>query len=289
MAAKAGFRLNFGLVQNDLKQYAGAKESLTKAVTLDPKNSDAHIALGEALVNLKEGPAAIAHFEKALAQNPKDFSSAFYLATLYSKSSHPKAISYYQKALAARPNSADAISGLGLVYFEDKNYDEAITVFKQLSEASPADPAAWQNLGAAYSMKGDNEGAARAFELALTNNSDKKIELRRWLGNYYIVKGELDKAETIYNKIVEDAPTNSEALDGLGRIADRRGKSDDAVKLYNRAITADPKNKFAYNNLGVALEKKGMVDQATANYKKALAIDPNFADARKNLERFGNK
>jgi protein O-GlcNAc transferase len=103
------------------------------------------------------------------------------------------------------------------------------------------------------------------------------------LGNKFHKDDQLDKAETVFRKILEISPANPVALHFLGVIAQQLGNQDAAIKLISKAIEITPDYHQAYNNIGNSYEKLGEYDQAAENYAKAVEIKPDYTDALFNL------
>ncbi len=127
----------------------------------------------------------------------------------------------------------------------------------------------------------------------------------------------LDVAEQLYHQIIEKQPDYSEALYGLGMLAQQKGAlleadkflsaasqvQSDSVKIwfslgnlrqaqgelpeaevaYKKAIALRPDAGTIYNNLGYTLEKQGKWEEAIASYQKALEFQPNCTEADVNL------
>lgn len=99
--------------------------------------------------------------------------------------------------------------------------------------------------------------------------------------------GQLDPAETIYRRVLDVAPDNSDALHFLGVLIHQRGDSDSAIELIRRSIAIDPALPDRYVNLGNVLAECGELDVAAANYRQAIACAgtaaPALANAWSNL------
>ncbi len=95
--------------------------------------------------------------------------------------------------------------------------------------------------------------------------------------------GDLAKAESIYQQILQSDPNHPVALHLLGVIAHQVGKNDIAVDLIGKALTAQPDYVEAYYNLGIVLKSQGKLDDAAAIYHKALDIKPDYLEVHSNL------
>jgi len=130
-------------------------------------------------------------------------------------------------------------------------------------------------------------------------------------------QGQLDQAELIYRRILDETPRHADALHLLGVVAHQRGQFPRAVKLIRqavelapdagayycnlaescrmagdaaaaaaaarRAIDLVPQNADAHNHLGLALQGQGQFAEAAAAFRRAIELRPDFALAHNNL------
>lgn len=69
--------------------------------------------------------------------------------------------------------------------------------------------------------------------------------------------GQLQKAETVYRRILQDNPHHTDVLHLLGLLAHQRGNNVIAVELINKAIASNPDVPLFHSNLGLALNALG--------------------------------
>lgn len=94
----------------------------------------------------------------------------------------------------------------------------------------------YQTLGLFYILSGDMEKAQSFMDEAMEYNSDD-ISIRDNLGFLYIKKGETDKAKEIYDKIFEDTTPNFiEAFYNYGFCLEKTGDLEKAVAYYQKAL-----------------------------------------------------
>ncbi|MBC8284604.1 MAG: sulfotransferase [Nitrospinae bacterium] len=96
-------------------------------------------------------------------------------------------------------------------------------------------------------------------------------------------KGDLPKAEAIYQQILQIDPNQPAALHLLGVIAHQVGKNDLAFDLLTKTITIKPSYAEAYKDLGLVLQDLGEKDKAVASYHKAIGIKPDLSEAHRLL------
>jgi len=129
---------------------------------------------------------------------------------------------------------------------EDAN--EQLAFYKAALEAYPKDIRAANNIGYSLLALGKTDEAIAALEVAKgINNTD---EVKNNLGFAYLVKGDLVKAEEVFNSMTT---ATTESKWGLGVIAITKGQYDAAVNYYG----TEP----SYHN-ALAQLLKGNINQA---------------------------
>jgi predicted TPR repeat methyltransferase len=96
-------------------------------------------------------------------------------------------------------------------------------------------------------------------------------------------QGELERAETVYLRVLEVDENNPDALHYLGVLRHQQGRSLLAIDLVRRAIEANTDYVDAYNNLGNIFQQLGNAADAAEAYERALALRPDHPQAARNL------
>jgi predicted Zn-dependent protease len=112
--------------------------------------------------------------------------------------------------------------GLALLYFSNGEYDRAISGFHDVNAYFKDRPNLWVDLGRAYLSSGDLAQAYRYFEMARAKDQGN------WYATYFLAmalqkKGEIDRAEKLYEQIQGHVPDYPEVYLQLARIAGDRG------------------------------------------------------------------
>ena len=118
-------------------------------------------------------------------------------------------------------------------------------------------------------MKIDTPAAAYAEHMDLAVESMKKRQY--------------ETAVQEWNKVLELAPKEARAHNGLGVSLVETGKVDEGIAHYREALAMDPQYAEACNNLGDAFAHKDAIKDAIAFFEKALQMNPAYAVARANL------
>ena len=100
--------------------------------------------------------------------------------------------------------------------------------------------------------------------------------------------GNLQKAELLTKKLIDDNPKLVFLYNLLGLILVNQEKNDEAMRCYEKGIKIDPTFGMIYNNIGFLFfkYKKATADnlkKAESFYKKAIALDKKIPEPHNNL------
>lgn len=149
-------------------------------------------------------------------------------------------------------NKMLAKSNLALVLWKKDRLDDAIAMLEEVLESYKTSTV-YGSLGYLYIAKGDLDKALAFNQEAYEYNSYNKIILDN-LGQTYYLRGEYDKAEEIYDKLMLTNPTFPEAYYNHALLLDKTGKTEKAVESLNKALTF--KTTFLSTVTGEEIEEK---------------------------------
>jgi len=95
-------------------------------------------------------------------------------------------------------------------------------------------------------------------------------------------KGELARAQALYDEVLRAQPLNFDALHLSGALARQQGEPQRALDLIDGALAIDSRRAIAHCNRGVALQDLGRYDEALASFERALSLQPDYAIALSN-------
>lgn len=87
--------------------------------------------------------------------------------------------------------------------------------------------------------------------------------------------GRMDKAAGLWNRVLELAPGNPRALDGLGQLAFRKGDMQAARSLLQRLVQADGGHPQQWVNLALACQALKDESGEESAIRSALGVDPS--------------
>ena len=155
------------------------------------------------------------------------------------------ATSGYLRLLSYFPEVAVLHYNLGLVYYEQEEYEKSRASFARAAEINPEDMDILFNLGLSKKKAGDIDGAISSYKCIL-DRDPKSID-------------------TLYN------------LAGCYKDSERYS---DAIRIYLELLQCVPDHLSANNNLAFVYQLAGETDQAAYYYKKVLEYKPDHQSAQ---------
>jgi len=178
------------------------------------------------------------------------------------------AIEKYREILKLAPHLAAAWNNLGMIYFDNHEYESAAKVLQRGLELNPNMAGASAMLGMSYFQLGNNEKAEPLLETALrANPKDDQVEMV--LVHILINAHKLNQATSRLNDFLARNPKSQEALYLLGKTYLQM--SEDALKKINEI---DPDSVVAHEIAGEIDESMHNYDLALVEYKKAIDKAP---------------
>ena len=150
-----------------LGDYAGAEESLTKALQLAPNDPQAESLLGWAQMLQEKYDDALMQFQRVLMREPGNALARINVGYIcLKKGIFGEAIEHLSKAIRLdndRKATLYAHFYLGLVYLERDMYEDAQTFFQKSLALGPNLIEAYYELGRAYWFNGQREEAMQTW------------------------------------------------------------------------------------------------------------------------------
>ena len=163
---------------------------------------------------------------------------------------------------------------------KNKKYDEAVTLFRQITETDPADFPAWYELGTVYFIQKNYAEAEKAYTQAIAKHPDYGIALLS-LGRLRIAQKNYDGAIEALLQAVKALPDSAQANFFLGEAYLQNRKGSLAVGYLNQALKLDPVGMAdARLRLGALYNAAGMKDKAAAEYEEYLKVVPNYENKK---------
>ena len=252
----------------DAGRLLDAATAYAAAVKIDPGARAAHpniedsveaaLQAGQDAATAGQWQQAIPHLEAALALNPGLPEARFALGNIQFNlglqaeltGDRATAISHYAAAqadyeavLELDPEYAPALTNLGVVAYQTRDLERAVSLFQQALAIDPGDTDTRYQLGAAYLNMDKRDAARQEFERALEMKPDFPQALIG-LGNVYLLNKEYDRAVETLQRVVELMPDSPEALFALGKTYAEMGRCPDAVPVLQKFEELSPAEPF---------------------------------------------
>lgn len=184
------------------------------------------------------------------------------------------------QAMERAPGRADAYAILGDAQMALGLYDEAGANYRAYLEQAPGF-SAFARQAVLAETRGNVDVAAQFWESAiaadgLVDSPENASWARFQLANLRFANGDLEAAESEYERALKLFPGYTHALAGLGRVAAAREEYGEAARLYAQA-TANVPNPEYIAALGDVYMKSGRADKAAERYALMGAIGQLFA------------
>ena len=233
--------------------FSTVKSSLERAIDLDPNLPEAHASLSEMFFNVDDLPGMEAEARKALGLNP----------------SLPEPYAMLSELAALKGDPGEMVRQSEAAYRLD-----------------PIRPRFILNVGSAYLWTGREEEALEHWK---KNEQLAPASTYRGMIDYYLIKGDLEKAREFHAKAEKLEPTNPRITWMGGIIAAMEGDRERAL-LAVRKIEAAKMGPIGFNFIGYVYHALGDLDSYFEYMNKAIEAhtiipstmiySPLFAKAR---------
>ena len=166
-------------------------------------------------------------------------------------------------------------------YYNDKEYDKAITISQKIIKNYPDSekaPQAQFLIGSSYRQRKEYDQAIREFREVISKYPSSEEAPRAYLliGITYAIQGKYDQAIQEFQKIIDGYPDTKwvgEAQHGIGAAYYHQEKYDKAVKELEKAARDYPTGYGMGSTLyflGSIYESQGRYEEAIESYQKSI-------------------
>ena len=267
-----------------------AEKQIQEAQKLAPNDPRVHLALAQiyAIPANPPQPQRIAmaqkEYEAALQLDPQNPALiGQYSDFLIKQNQAPKAIALVKEYVAAHSNDAKAHELLGAVYFGSKDLGSAQQEFERALQLDPNRVDVQLRLAKLYEDQGKTDEALAHYQKA-SDQQPKSAPLATVVGNMYLKKGDLDKAEKYYSQALSIDPNFSIALANTAWVYAQQNKNlDVALGMAQKANSQMPKIASIRDTLGWVLYKKGSYSSAMPLFVDCVSESPKTASFQYHL------
>ena len=241
--------------------YAETLELCEELLGENDNFTSAYLLLAEVNKKLNKIEASLGFFEKAISIEPQNAMIQVGYADLLMRNDDLEKSLTTVLDLGNKGNFTttsvylDLISELSNRLLSVGEFSKAIPIMKIITENDTENPAAWANLGSAYSGLEQLDSALECYKKALEIDGDF-AQARSNIGVVFLQKfyqdkrtATLEKAKESFNEALRLTPNLGEAYHGRALVQVSFGNIEDAIRDFARAIELEPELIDAYFNI----------------------------------------
>ena len=187
------------------------------------------------------------------------------------------------KPLAARsPGRAEAYHGLGLAYYQLKDFVNTVRHLSVAIKLEVENSAPWKQsvefLGMAYYFSNRAQDALPLLAKAVTW-SDDNSNLRYTLAMSYLFTHDKDNARRTFAGLFQIPPDSPKAFLLTAELMVQEKYLDDAEELVLDAMEREPALPLVSYKLGLIALSRGRYSEAAKHLQKELIVNPGYSNA----------
>ena len=196
----------------------------------------------------------------------------------------PQALEAVELAIGQYPYSSGLLIKQADLLIATRRYTEALGILEKAELFDGSDINLYILKTDAYLALDQQDKAVVTLRHALQHfEGQDRIELLFELSDVYDDYEEFDKIFDCLRLILEQDPTNEEALYKICFWTDFTGRNEESIRIHQRIIDDFPYNELAWFNLAASYQGLKLYEKAIDAYKYAVAIDEKFDYAYRNM------
>lgn len=195
-----------------------------------------------------------------------------------------KALEAANVAIEYFPYSAPLLIKKADLLLAARKYHDALATLEKAALFDASDINLYILKTDVYLALDKQDKAVTLLEEALHNfEGEEKIELLFELADVYDDYEEFDKVFDCLKVILEEEPTNEEALYKICFWTDFTGRNEESIRLHLKIIDEHPYSELAWFNLAAAYQGIKLYEKSIDAYQYAIVIDEKFDYAYRNI------
>lgn len=279
-----------------------AIEQCKTAITLSPKNKDAHLYTGYFMQLAQDYSSAEKEFKSAISMNPltsgrprmilsqsllqkintqngtyKDFIGFLYYfltGSIMLAWDRPTFKMLYKNM--TNDVSVFSYNTVGKFLERFKLYGTAEKLYKHALDSTTHSEYFYNKMGDLALRSKDIDTTIECYRKVLEANPLNRgilVKLATILQTYY--PENTDEAIDVYEKLLEFDIDSAQIYYELGHLYMAKNDKLNSISAFKLAVDREPDNPFFNNSLGYAYAKAELYDDAITHYQKAIAINPD--------------
>lgn len=257
----------------DKKLYADGVILLKGMLKGAPDSSDLQYVIGVAYNNLNENTLAIEHLQRVKPESRFYETAVVHAASLYQEQKKiAQGISFLQKQIKQKPGIIQFHLYLGNLYEELEDFAKAEQAINRGLAVDPKNAHLYFRLGVVYDKWGKKEKSIKSMRTVIKLDP-KNANALNYLGYTYADMGQnLDEAESLIIRALENKPDDGYIIDSLGWVFYKKEKFSKALELLLKAHKLVPDDPTVLEHLGDVYLKLENKQKAVEHYERSLKI-----------------
>ena len=277
-----GLHMNLGLALFKQTEFHEAIPPLKDAANESPQDPRPRLLLAMIYYGLSQYADAIPYFQQAVADTPTNLHLRMLLAeSCLRAKQYACTLEQYGEVLHLQPESPEAYMLAGEAFDGLGENANAIEQFQQAAKLAPHQANVHFGLGYLYWEKGQLEQAQREFELELANDPTHAQALA-YLGDIAVKNKQDALARSYLERAVAVRGASRLAYLDLGILNVGAGNNEAAIANFEEAIRMKPNEVDAHWRLARLLQAMGKKEQSQTELAKVREIhaaqDDGLAD-----------
>ena len=249
------------------------------AVEQRPDSADAYSNLGLALSNLERFEEADESLRRALELNPRHKSARQNTAELLRKQEqYAAAVEAYRTVLERDRGYALAYAGMGDALFHLERYEEALASLAQAVALQPGLPMVGDLqvlMGRASRELGRLEAAAEHFRRAMAIDPRDATPVLD-LANLRAMQQRHEQADALLRRARELQPHDPATLQNVAEALRKQQRYEESLAAYRAVLELDPEYALAHAGMGDALFRLERYEEALQSMAQAASLQPEL-------------
>lgn len=189
----------------------------------------------------------------------------------------------FNNVLNYNPGDKQAYYYLGMIAYNDKSYDKAISNFNKALEEpiTSKDSRVLQGLVNAYRDKGDKTNLINTLTKLAELQNDEDLWLS--IANLYAEDNKVANAKEALLKALKIDPNYTKAINRMAFLLYDNGNYNDAIPYLETTAKQIPDNDLIARRLAFAYQKSGKINEAILSYENNIKSNPLNTTAYLNL------
>ncbi|CAF3719158.1 unnamed protein product [Rotaria sordida] len=229
----------------------------------------------QALVYRQEGRIieALEYFQKCVLENPSLTNIKQVAKSLVLLGRYRLAIDAYNEALTHTSNDWEILHNLGLCYMHLNELKQAKQYFLQAIQITEIQETSFLALGKVYLLEGEREEAETIYEQGARRNPES-VELFTQIGLMAFERANYTKAFECFGIALTFCPTHIPAIMAACQVIQKHGDADVALSKYRIIYGRKPECAQVWNNIGMCFFSKRKLVAAVSCLKRANYLSP---------------